>query len=922
VKLLTTPETEARKVIDKLLDHCGWVVQDKSEVNLFAGNGIAVREVGLRSGHSEADYLLFAQGKAVGAIEAKRAGWTLTGVEPQSTKYLDGLSAGFPAWRRPLPFSYESTGIETHFTNALEPDARSRRVFAFHRPETLIEWVQDKSTLREHLRNMPPLLTEKLWPPQITAIKNLEESLAFNHPRALIQMASASGKTFTAVNFVYRLVKFGNAKRILFLVDRAHLGRQAFKEFQQFVTPDDGRKFTEIYNVQHLKSNKLDPVSRVCITTIQRLYSMLKGEEGLPAEVDEASWYELESIFKEPPPVEYTSRIPIEMFDFIITDECHRSIYNLWRQVLEYFDAFIIGLTATPSKQTIAFFDQNLIMEYGHEQAVADGINVTYDVYRIRTEITEKGARIEAGFYVDKRDRQTRRIRWQQLDEPLVYEAGQLDRDVVAVDQIRTVMQTFKDRLFTEIFPGRTDVPKTLIYAKDDSHAEDIVRIVREVFGKGNDFCQKITYKTTGASTEDLIASFRNSYNPRIAVTVDMIATGTDIKPLEIVFFMRSVQSRNFFEQMKGRGARVISDTEFQAVTPDARTKFHFVIVDAVGVCERDKTDSRPLERRPNVSFERLLHAVAFGNRNADTISSLAGRLARLSRQLDNDEKEKLEQLAGKPLNIITRGLIDAVDPDQIEERAKSYFSTAEPTTDQLREAAVQLANTAVETIATNPDFRNELTRLQKSFEQTIDKVSKDRIIAAGHDRVALYAAQNTVQSFEQFISENKDEITALQILLSQPYGQRLRFQDIKELAAAIQKPPRSLTTDLLWHAYETLDKSKVRGVSGQRLLTDIVSLVRFALHRDMILTPFTETVNERFINWLTLQESLGERFTSEQVQWLEIIRDHIATSISIELDDFDLAPFTQRGGLGRAYQVFGAKLPKILEELNKVLAG
>jgi type I restriction enzyme R subunit len=245
--------------------------------------------------------------------------------------------------------------------------------------------------------------------------------------------------------------------------------------------------------------------------------------------------------------------------------------------VLEYFDAYLIGLTATPSKQTFGFFNQNLVMEYNHEKAVADGVNVNYDVYRIQTEITAQGSKIDAGFYVDKRDRQTRKKRWEQLDEDFEYDPNQLDRDVVAPDQIRTVLQTFRDQLFTEIFPGRTNVPKTLIFAKDDSHADDIVRICREVFDKGNDFCKKITYKTTGESPKDLIQKFRNSYNPRIAVTVDMIATGTDVKPLEVVFFMRSVKSRSFFEQMKGRGVRVISETEMAQVTTDITRKTRFV---------------------------------------------------------------------------------------------------------------------------------------------------------------------------------------------------------------------------------------------------------------------------------------------------------------------------------------------------------
>lgn len=932
---MPTPEEEARKEIDEMLTQCGWMVQDRKELNLSAARGIAVREARMRHGY--ADYLLCVDGKAIGTVEAKPADWTLTGVESQSESYSRGVPPGIPSWRHPLPFSYESTGAKSkgdetsssprvliRFTNRLEPDFRSRDVFAFHRPETLAELARGKFNLRECVRHLPtlvkkPPIGKPLWDAQYTAIRNLEGSLARNDPRGVIQMGPGSGKTFAAVSVTYRLIKFGNAKRVLFLVDRAHLGRQALKEFQQYESPYTGLKFADEYNVQLLKSNSIDPASRVCITTIQRLYSTLKGEESLPEETDEAPLEQLASIIKKPVPVEYNAKIPIEAFDFVIIDECHRSIYNLWRQVVEYFDAFLTGLTATPSRETLAFFNQNLVMEYSHAQGVADNINVDYEVYRIRTQITEQGAVIEAGFYIEKRDRLTRRRRWEQLDEALEYGPEQLDRDVVSEDQIRTIMKTFRQKLPTEIFPGRTEVPKTLIYAKDDSHADDIVKIVREVFNKGNDFCQKITYKTTG-NTEDLIALFRNSYGPRIAVTVDLIATGTDVKPLEIVFFMRSVRSRIFFEQMKGRGARVVPSTEFQAVTPDADNKDRFVIVDAVGVCERDKTDSYPLDRTPTVSFEKLLEAIAFGNRNVDTLSSVAARLARLSRHLSDDQLEELQSLAGgQSLHDVVSAIIEAIDPDRIEDKAKEIFNASEPTADQLIEATLELANVAVEPIATNPEFRNRLIELKQSREQIIDKISPDRVIKAGFDLEALSAARSEIQSFSQFIDDNKDKIVALQIILGRSHG-RLRFEDVKQLAEAITNPPRSLTTSKLWHAYEVLDRSKVQSTTRSRLLADIVSLVRFAIGKDTMLRPYVETVTERFQNWLTAQESLGRKFTPEQQAWLEIIRDHISTSLSIASEDFDLTPFVQRGGISRAYQLFGQDLGKVLEELNEAL--
>ena len=536
---------------------------------------------------------------------------------------------------------------------------------------------------------------------------------------------------------------------MLFLVDRSNLGRQTLREFQDYDTPDDGRKFTQIYNVQHLTSNNLDPVNRVCITTIQRLYSMLSGKPDIDPALEEQSGFDAAYLPDKEQEVVYNPKIPIDSFDFIVTDECHRSIYHLWRQVLEYFDAFTIGLTATPSKQTLGFFNQNLVMEYNHERAVADGVNVGYEVYRIRTQISEQGSKVEKGFYVDKRDKQTRKTRWEQLDDELVYSASQLDRSVVAPDQIRTVIRTFRDNLFTEIFPGRKDVPKTLIFAKDDAHAEDIVGIIKEEFGKGNDFCKKITYRTTGDKPEDLIAAFRNSPNPRIAVTVDMISTGTDIKPLECLIFMRDVKSLVYFEQMKGRGTRTIAPTEFNSVTGDAPAKTHFVIVDAVGVCENDKTDSRPLERKKSIPFDKLLQAVALGDRKEDMLTSLAGRLAALDREItENDRQEIIRAAGGKNLKQLANGLLDAVDPDKHIEKARAIFNTQDPTESQIKQAAEELAKTLCLPFD-NPVLRNTLVAVKERNDQIIDAVSKDVVLNAGWDAAGQRKSPEYDQHFQ-----------------------------------------------------------------------------------------------------------------------------------------------------------------------------
>ena len=790
------PEEKARQNIDRLLTAAGWTIQDREQMNLGASQGVAVREYPMSSGPT--DYLLFVDRRAVGVIEAKPEGTTLSGVSDQTEKYLRGVPPLLPSYQKPLPFGYESTGVETFFRDLRDPDSSSRPVFAFHKPETLERWIKQQRTLRYNLQIFPRLKEHGLRDCQIEAITNLEQLFAANHSRTLIQMATGSGKTYTAVSFIYRLIKHAKAERILFLVDRSNLGRQTLKEFQQYTTPDDGRKFTELYNVQHLTTNQIDNVNNVCITTIQRLYSMLKGDSDFDEENEGESLFNRDSGNQSLAEVAYNPKIPISTFDFIIADECHRSIYNRWRPVLEYFDAFIVGLTATPSKQTLGFFAQNLVTEYPHERAVADGVNVGYEVYRIKTEITEEGSKIDAGFYVDRRDKLTRKVQWEQLDEEIEYSANQLDRDVVADDQIRTVIQTFRAKLFTEIFPDRTEVPKTLIFAKDDSHAEDILHIVREVFGKGNDFCKKITYRTTGDTAENLLASFRNSYNPRIAVTVDMVATGTDIKPLECIIFMRNVRSQVYFEQMKGRGTRTISSTDLQAVTPDAHHKTHFVIVDAVGVCESDKTDSRPLERKQSVPFDKLLEAVASGDQDPDTLTSLAGRLARLDREIGEDGREQITEVSGGiSLQRMIHALFDAMDPDKhqqpigliasltetpIPERIQLLLelSTEALTHEQIQERAAWFIAEACKPFD-DPDLRNALIELNKQQVQTIDTVSQDNVTFAGFDSESKARAEQHVASFKQFIEDNKDELTALQIIYSKPYERRhLTYQQIQ----------------------------------------------------------------------------------------------------------------------------------------------
>jgi type I restriction enzyme R subunit len=913
-----TPEDVARLRIDALLESAGWVLQDSKQFNRTAALGVAVRHFAL--GREEADYLLFVEGKACAVIEAKKQGVTLSGVAEQSEKYMSALPDHLAKWRDALVFDYESTGDETLFRDMRDPQPRSRRVFAFHRPDTLLSWLRDDGSFRGRLAAMPALDATRLRDCQTEAIGGLEASLAQAHPRSLIQMATGAGKTFTACSFSWRLLKHARAKRILFLVDRSNLGNQTLKEFQDFQPPGAASKFTDIYITQQLQHSQIDPDAKVVITTIQRLYSILRSED-LAAEDEEKSSFERWSGDEgEVAPIAYNPAVPIESFDVIITDECHRSIYRVWRQVLDYFDAFIIGLTATPTKHTLGFFNQNLVAEYPYERSVADGVNVGYEVFRINTRMTTEGGKIEAGYQVPVRDRRTRQVRYQELDNDLAFAAQQLDRSVTARNQIRTVLQCYKDNLFTELFPGRTGqwIPKTLIFAKDDNHAEEIIMAVREVFGKGNDFAKKITYRVTGEEPATLIKAFRNEVMPRIAVTVDMIATGTDIKPVECIIFMRDVRSEGYFEQMKGRGVRTIDDSKLAEVTPDAGTKTRFVLIDAVGVTEGKKTISQPLERKHSIGFEKLLDQIAQGRQDEDAVTSLAGRLAALDRKIDDDDRDRILKITnGKSLRDLSNALLDAVDADRVE--AKAQIIAGPFVTDEHRKQASQALKDAACAPFNDPKVRELLVTVKQKADIVIDEINTDQVTLAEYD---LKAAEAKVTSFREFLDANRNEITALQILYNQPAGrQRLTYDQIRQLTDKLHDPPHRLLTADVWQAYRRLEKERVRGAPVDKLLTEIIALVRFAIGTIDVLQPIRAQCAWRFNLWVGREKEAGRIYTEEQMAWLGLIRDHIAANAEVAARDFmDIPAFADRGGIVKARVLFGERLPDLLDDLTNAL--
>lgn len=905
-----TPEEKARLEIDRKLKESGWTIQNMNQLNLTASLGVAVREFPTSTG--PADYALFVDGEPVGVIEAKKSdiGENITAVEGQSSRYANSTFKWIMGDYR-IRFAYEATDKLTRFTDYNDVKYRSRTVFTFHRPETLAALTKQAETIRNNMRHFPEFDGTGFRKCQITAIENLDRSFADNRPKALVQMATGAGKTFTAITAAYRLLKYGKMNRILFLVDTKGLGEQAEREFLAYRPTDDPRSFSQIYGVHRLKSSYIPEGVQICISTIQRMYSILKGEE-LDDSTEETSFNEyVTADSKAPKEVVYNPKYPPEFFDCIIVDECHRSIYNVWSQVLEYFDSFIIGLTATPDKRTFAFFHENVVSEYSREQAIIDGVNVGEDIFLIETDVGKNGSHIMKQM-IEVRSRTTREKRWRQMDEDLDYVPTQLDRDIVNPSQIRTVIRTFKENLFTTLFPRRGEVPKTLIFAKTDSHADDIIQIVREEFGEGNEFCKKITY--SAENPESVLSSFRNLFNPRIAVTVDMIATGTDVKPIECLIFMRDVRSKNYFEQMKGRGTRTLSRDDLQKVTPSAtENKDHFVIVDAVGVTKSKKSETRTLERKPSVSMKELLRNVSLGDKTEDTLTSLASRLVRLNSQMTPAERKEFAETVGVSAGKLAEDLLNAFDEDVILQQARETYQTPEPTEEQMKATQKAMATEAVAPLQI-PEAREHIENVRRSHDQIIDNINTDTVLFAGFDAHQKENVERAIATFREFIDENRDEIIALRIIYSEAY--RDRPMVLEKLKALYEKlKAKYLTVERLWDCYTIRKPERVKGTVGK--LADLVSLVRFEMGYTENLTPFVDRVNTNFQNWVFRRNAGAVHFTEEQMDWLRLIKDHIAVSLSIETDDLELNPFDRKGGLGRFYELFGDEYEEILAEMN-----
>lgn len=875
------PEEKARVTIDEQLTASGWLVtRDKSAWQ--SGAAVAIAEWVFPSG-IQADYLLFFKGKAIAIVEAKPQKMLIGGVYHQADGYANALDAHFPAWMTPIPFIYVANGAIVLFADRRDKYSRQRIVFSFHQPETLEKWVREgESTLQNRLLTlssepMPAGLNLRLC--QIEAIGKLEESFAQQKRRAYVHLATGAGKTFTACTFCYRLIRHARAKRILFLVDRGNLGQQAHDSFSQWPIPEYDRKFTDEYSVVRLSSGAIEGNPRVVISTIQRIYSILTHSP-MSAADDEVSVEDTDEVKQ----VVYNSALPPEFFDFIVVDECHRSIYKNWKQVLEYFDSTIIGLTATPTDVTAEFFEKNKVAEYTYEQSVKDGVNVGYCVYRIKTHKSEHGGVLTAAgdFPAFRKDLLTQKIEDPELKQDITYDAGELNRFVESEPQVRTILQAYKDAIYRDLYPERKRddaefninyIPKTLIFAQSDAHAELITRVAQEVFGRGDAFCKKVTYSVTGTDTKSLVNSFRTDAKFRIAVTVDMIATGTDVRPLEVVLFMRDVKSATYYQQMYGRGCRTIADNMLQNVTPNASSKDFFYLVDAVGVTEHAMVTSAPqLPKPPTKPLDELMELAYKGELEDDEWKTLGYRLNRIV--LKSNRLGYADEL-------------DAIIFHESAQSAEGDLHAAEGDGFGLYTLAMRLREGANERCAHcfSPLHREQIITLYRKQAMWLDP-TPDTVEGVGFSQEI---ARELTAGFMVWVENNQHKIKALELIFAVGEKQVPLLQaDLRALVEEMKREDARFTVNNLWRNYYILEPTRCQSLEKTRTaLGDIIQLVKYALGRSDKLERFSGVARQRFELWLGRKKKAGVEFSPHQKELLRKVGETVADYLTYSPAEF-----------------------------------
>ena len=868
-----TPENKARKQIDKLFEEAGWQIVSRED---YAPNISAVAiEEGLLKHNKRADYFLFLNGKAVGVLEAKREDLKedLSCACEQAELYAKGVPLKYQAYQRPLPIIYLSNGKQVLFKDFRDPNSKLIELNRIHTPKEIVKLLGIKDEYAAL-----PMLTERekkaLRACQYEAITELEKSFKSGQKRALMVLATGAGKTYTACMAAYRMLSYTPMKRILFLVDRNNLGKQAEGEFGTFRLTENGDPFNTIYAVNRLRSAKIPSDSNVVICTIQRLFALLKGDEIKDDEDEDDEDFGSDTNNVIPLPTNLT--LPPDYFDMIIIDECHRSIYGNWRKVLEYFNtAKMIGLTATPVPETLAFFNNNRIVNYTLEKSIIDGVNVDHRVYRIKTQATEDGGAIRIGDSFKQITRYTGTTKDIKNNEEATYTKEELNRSIVNPSQIKLILETFRDAVYTEMFvdPQREAnmdyLPKTLIYALNDAHASNIVKIAKEVFNRNDDrFVQKITY--SAGDSNELIRQFRNDKDFRIAVTVTLVATGTDIKPLEVVMFMRDVASETLYVQMKGRGVRTIGDEQLRNVTPNAFSKDLFYLVDAVGVTEHEHSIIGPYEGpgEPILTLKELFERITHGNVCDEYLRILAGRLSRIHKKSSEMERQEFIKIANIDINNIAAGIYEALEFNLLPE----YVDIEEPNIER---------KTLVNHLINNPQARHYLLVLNAGFVKILQP-GEDTLISKGF---SIEEAQETTQAFEKYIEEHKDEIEALRIIYNNE-GEPLTYATLKDLENKLKTENNKFNPHLLWNTYSIIKPDAVKKFSTleeKQAITNIIQLVRFAYHQINTLETLSSSAIQYFNLWCG---QIHRNITEQQANLIKQVVAYIVSNGTCTIND------------------------------------
>ena len=877
-----TPEEKARQKIDQWFAEAGWKVINREDYEPTS-TAVAIRE-GLLKGNLEADYFLFINGKAVGVLEAKREDIDAHSdkVCAQAALYAKSVPHIYQTYQNPLPFIFTSNGKDLYFCDFRKQEQSFKQIMAIPTPYDLVKQLG----ISDYFAGLPTLQKKGLRDCQYEAVTELEKSFRSGQNRALMVLATGAGKTYTACLAAYRLLSYTPMRRILFLVDRNNLGKQAEGEFGTFRLTENGDAFNTIFTVNRLRSSSIPSDSNVIISTIQRLFSFLKGDTIDDDDEDEGN-EPAEEIILPPNP-----NLPHDYFDLIIIDECHRSIYGNWRKVLEYFDtARLVGLTATPVPETMAFFNNNRIVNYTLEKSIVDGVNVDCRVYRIRTQVTENGGAILKGEKVKEETRYTGDIKTIFNKEAKTYTSKELNRSVINPAQIKLVLSTYRDVVYTELFndPQREAnfdwLPKTLIFALNETHATNIVQIAKEVFGRTDDrFVQKITY--SAGDSNELIRQFRNDKDFRIAVTCTLVATGTDIKPLEVVMFMRDVESLPLYIQMKGRGVRTIGDEQLRNVTPNAFSKDCFFLVDAVGVTEHEKTIPTAADEptTKTITLKELLERISHGYLPDEYLQRLAATLSRIYNKADNSQRNEFTRLAHDDMKELASRIYDALDNNPLP----PFININEPNNER-KGLVAPLANHA--------NARRYLLILSAGFVNTL-MPGEDTLISKGF---SIEEAQNTTEAFEEFCREHTDEIEALRIIYNNE-GEPITYSMLKDLENKLKMANNHFTSKQLWNSYAILNPNSVRRSTTKEesdALTNIIQLVRYAFRQIERLDSVVTTSKQYFNLWLGQNQ---REITDKQREVISRIVDYIASNGACTVKDIREDDATHAAQMIRAF--------------------